>query len=130
MRTFFFVFFLVVFHLVFRGTWVSNLSPGLKLANRRDFTAEAKKVFRRLIIGKDNSESNFFHFKLFVFATRKSEAFRRLMRERYKMSITCFQISSLLHSLRGADMEEYSLFSFSKLKLRKWKRVDNLRFCF
>ena len=59
----FFVFFLclVVFFLVFRGTWVSNLSPGLKLANRRDFTAEAKKVFRRLIIGKDNSESNFFH---------------------------------------------------------------------
>ena len=52
------------------------------------------------------------HFKLFVFATRKSEAFRRLMRERYKMSITCFQISSLLHSLRGADMENihYSAF--------------------
>ena len=69
-----------------KWTHVSNLSAALMLAelNRREITAEAKKVFRRLI-GEKHNVSNFVpkDFKLVVFHEQEirsveKKVFRRL----------------------------------------------------
>ena len=86
-----------------RRTPTSEKSLGSQNGNRREITAEAKKVFRRLIGGEKHNVSNFVpkDFKLVVFHEQEirsveKKVFRRLIGESGTVRAILFQISSYL----------------------------------